>query len=491
MINFGDLDRTFIATHFHGNDDKIFRGERYKQVTHEIDFSHDTNTHWVSLGFGRDRERLFLDQNSAFVSTITEKIVRTLRDKIVIPEPFTLQEHNFLSVKQVLEIVNNTIDALTAPIGTDRAFIEKHLDLKLDTFLKEKERNSEGFIDVTLDELAEKNILVCRHKGLLAASILGSLVKNGMLPYGHVHQYRSTLTDDAGNPIGAHTWAVYRLARQNDIWICDPRWLTAEKADSLSVKRDYGEHVIKKMIRKLNLADEHQPEELTRAMLPLEPAAIFRPSQLPSSNDEATTDLITFARQGHLDLVIQMCKDKVKYNVRRTEKDSFGKTALHYLAEKKDSTNAILALLDAASWTTDPTTIQDKNGDTPLHIFAKTANDEALASIDKHFTTPGWLYGTVPGLQKMFYKAAFYQNQNGLTPIMVAFVEQPHNERLISNLVIAMAATLDDIKTYDQLRTALLTKNNSLYEEIKLKHPSLIGWNWDAIILQPHRKLGM
>lgn len=477
------VDRSFIASELHGREDIVFEGQSYTPVSHHINFANTNNTRWVSLGSHRGRERLFLDQNSDFLLFLVNEISTGCRDK---------------TIPEILAYINTTLDAITSPPGQDRDAIEGKLDIQLERYLASCSRDVHGMINVHIDTLALNRILVCRHKGLLAATILGSLIKQGILPPGRAHQYRSNLVRN-GKVHGAHTWSVYQEHGSKDVWICDPRWLTAAQSNDPTVIQGYGEETIDYMMTRLCEDHAHLsmpneiPNELLQGMFfdampapneapfpqPITQDMFFSvPPKTTDEEDKQATPLIIAAKTSDLKQVRYLCENKHAFNVRRTAQDSFGKTAFHYLAKQKESGPEIITLLQAASWTTDPATIQDQKGDTPLHILALTGHDEALALIDSTFSKPGWFSGTTSGLYTMLYNAAFYQNADGMTPIMVALAHHPENWPLISKLLTAMYATEKDIHVYMELAAAIIHKDKAACEKIQTEHPKLIGWNW-------------
>lgn len=238
------ISRTIDSEKKHGNAKKVsLKDKGWRVVNSKVNWVGSPHTRWVSLGSSNLRERLFFDENSSHVTSIKKAAEKACKGK---------------NVGEVLTIVNNLINQLTAIEGKSDKEIEKGLDAKLNKLLIEKRKSlgSHTPIDIHFDELIEKKILVCRHKGLLAASILAHLVEKGILPKGNVRQYRSSLKKN-GKIIGAHTWAVYRDATTDDLWICDPRWRTANNTtkEFEELAKRYGNPTMSDMVKRLAIED--------------------------------------------------------------------------------------------------------------------------------------------------------------------------------------------------------------------------------------------
>lgn len=72
--------------------------------------------------------------------------------------------------------------------------------------------------EVTMEEMIENKLIVCRHRGLMAACIIGHMIKNGALPAGSARYYASKINN------GYHAWAVYCEHETGSIWMIDPMW---------------------------------------------------------------------------------------------------------------------------------------------------------------------------------------------------------------------------------------------------------------------------
>lgn len=228
------MSRTFIAERVHGKRAVLYGGKQHLQVNSLVNFAQSNNSLWVSLGASKKRERLFFDEQSCWFQALRSDLEKTCKEK--------------RTIQEILSTVNQKIDSLsTIPNRSLRT-----LEIELANFLASQERNAEGFIDLTMDQLVDKKILACRHEALMGASLLGTLVKKGILPPGTVRQYRTNLMI-AGKSVG-HAWVVYHDFDSNDFWICDPRWLNVKKVspDCGECQKRYGQETIERMIQVLS-----------------------------------------------------------------------------------------------------------------------------------------------------------------------------------------------------------------------------------------------
>jgi serine/threonine protein kinase len=242
--------RTRLAQDKHGSAPVQFDNKIWEQVGADVNFVDRPTSYVVSLGSSDKRERLFLDTNSPAVTDLKNRIEAQCHGK---------------TVREILEIVNKEVDNLSTRHqdvrGQSRDTIERNLDKRLEEYL---EKRSKGLIpgkpankDVPMDELMENGILVCRHKGLLAASIMGGLIDKKILPEGAARQYRSDIQDRTGKTIGAHTWSVYRDAATGELWVNDPRWAQIKKVDPRYPQDiGYGIPAVKQMIKRLDDIDK-------------------------------------------------------------------------------------------------------------------------------------------------------------------------------------------------------------------------------------------
>ncbi len=265
--------RTKLAIEFHklleGTSNYIYKtadGREWHWVHQEIDFASDDKALWVSMGSSRERENLLFDTNSPCIKKIREQAIA---------------QSNGKPVRAILETISVIVDNLTAIEGTPRHIREEELDSELDQFLI-----TAGGKDVTMDELIERKHLVCRHKALIAAFLLGELVKEKILPPGEVFHCRSELREEPKQRLGerrrrplkkpptlfhgVHCWANYfEFSGAQDFWMCDPRWqsvINLEEEMKVAIMR-YGKPTILNMLYKLktsnhNVKSEAQPEPL-------------------------------------------------------------------------------------------------------------------------------------------------------------------------------------------------------------------------------------
>ncbi|MCS5711203.1 hypothetical protein [Candidatus Berkiella aquae] len=241
------FSRTFLSDNHHGNVAAIHYGSKeWLKVNSTIDWATQDNRQWISAGSSHKREHLLFDENSELIQDIKDYAVLKCRSSLT---------HD---IPAILSIVNAVVNELTTEPNKTVREVEAELDNKLrDYILKQNTPTGEPII-ITMDELIRNKLLVCRHKALLVASILGELVKRQILPPGIVRQYRSTLVNDAGKAIGAHTWAVFRDQKTNDLWICDPRARYVENVTTHQAdveERFYGRFVIERMMQRLNQLD--------------------------------------------------------------------------------------------------------------------------------------------------------------------------------------------------------------------------------------------
>lgn len=249
------MTRSYYSTQIHGTADTVvFDNQDWQVVNSKVNFVGNANTKWASLGASLERERLFFDANSQYVLHLKNVAEQVCAGK---------------EIGDVLVTVNMLINLLTEVDGVSPLEVESGLDGRLDELLKEKRKAlpDGAYIDIYFDDLAKEKILVCRHKGLLAASILAHLVEKNILPEGCVRQYRSSLKIN-DEIIGAHTWAVYRDAKTGDLWMCDPRWKTAKNVtkEFERLANAYGSPAMSDMVKRLNVEDRlHLIEEVVAA----------------------------------------------------------------------------------------------------------------------------------------------------------------------------------------------------------------------------------
>lgn len=245
--------RTFLSDRKHGSAvTKSFDNKAWRKINAQINWVEANNTTWTSMGSSDTREHLLFDESSPIIEDLKTYVVDQC-------------QHLKGDVPAILKTVNNVVNMLTKQIGISRREVEAGLDKRLETYIKYKMHimNSSKSPVITMDELIQHKILVCRHKGPLAACLLAELVRNNILPNGTVRQYRSEIQH--GTHIGVHTWAVYRDKQSNNLWMCDPRWDYVENVThnaTQAAAKGYGTVAINKMITRLNTLDQAEFERL-------------------------------------------------------------------------------------------------------------------------------------------------------------------------------------------------------------------------------------
>lgn len=252
------MGRTFLSNHVHGAAPTItYESEQWLKVNSKIDWVKSTNTQWVSVGSSRDREHIIFNENSEKIRHLKQEAIQQCQDKIG-------------NIHEILSTVNEIVNQLTDQPKVSRRSVESGLDDLLTNFIRDKKLSNHASLEspaITIDELIDEKILVCRHKGLLVASLLAELVRQGILPEGTVRQYRTQL--DTG---GVHTFATYREKSSNELYICDPRWQYVEnvsKSADQVAQKGYGINAVQIMVDKLNILDEN-------SFRPKQPALILR-----------------------------------------------------------------------------------------------------------------------------------------------------------------------------------------------------------------------
>lgn len=245
--------RTFLSDRKHGTAvAKSFDNKKWCKINAQINWVEANNTSWTSMGSSDTREHLLFDESSPIIEDLKTYVVdQCQRLKGNIPA--------------ILKTVNNSVNLLTKQIGISRREVEAGLDKRLENYIKYKMHlmNTSKSPVITMDELIQHKILVCRHKGPLAACLLAELVRKNILPKGTVRQYRSQIQH--GTHVGVHTWAVYRDKQSNDLWMCDPRWNYVQNVTRKTAKAEakgYGVEAIQRMLTRLKTFDQAEFERL-------------------------------------------------------------------------------------------------------------------------------------------------------------------------------------------------------------------------------------
>lgn len=235
--------RSIIAQFIHGNSAIRFRNRQWEQVTTEVNFAETLTDKFVSLGYSSERERLFLDLKSPRFVALCQQIEEKCIGKTTL---------------EILSIISNKINQLQKNKTSDEA-----MEAQFNRYLTERKQGrilgkpANG--DILIDELMEKGHLLCRHKGILAASIMGRLVHKKILPPGMARQYRSEIQDSKGFNMGVHTWSVYREWQTGNLWILDPHWNLIQKLNKDFIKANpYGIKAINQMLYRMDKIDELQ-----------------------------------------------------------------------------------------------------------------------------------------------------------------------------------------------------------------------------------------
>jgi len=223
------IPRTTQSTLFYGDENTTveYDGKAWTKIDSSIDFTSTENQYWVSLGCSSSRERLFFYAASEKM----QKLCQEFHAKLLSSPP--------LSTFELLNAICQFVYNIPKLPGIQNVF---------------------GHKDITLDELIEKQELVCRHKTLIAIKLLTFLVSIDLLPKGIVRQYRSDITTKEG---GSHTVATYRDPSTNQLWALDSNNCTLTEIDSFArssrLHSLYGWVAISDMHKRLDFLDVYKP----------------------------------------------------------------------------------------------------------------------------------------------------------------------------------------------------------------------------------------
>ena len=232
--------KTDCMKQWHPNPVHKYEGKEYHVVSAEIDFVSSKETNWASIGSHQSSSR-----------------------EICILSKNQVANDMFKCIRASDEGVLNAVLSLTKPIGLDRE------DSNLEKFVQNynKSNNSNLPPVIPFKELQSQNLLVCRHRALWAAIILGELVRKKVLPRGTVRQYRDVLEHRKGSPVqGGHTWSLYHDLENNILYMLDPRWKNLlnlnEPLQRQAAENSYGKEVISTMIKRVleyDTTQQHEP----------------------------------------------------------------------------------------------------------------------------------------------------------------------------------------------------------------------------------------
>ncbi|MCS5711202.1 hypothetical protein [Candidatus Berkiella aquae] len=243
------LSRSFISDNKHGSAPTYqYNDKEWYKTNSNINWANHPNQQWISLGSSHKREHLLFDEDSIIIQNIKSFAI------------FKCRPHTH-DIPTILATVNDILNQLTQQPGKTDKDVESQLNEQVNQLICKKKletSDSESPV-ISIDELITRKLLVCRHKAPLAASILGELVRQNILPPGIVRQYRTSLFDDTGKVTGAHAWATFRDQATNELWMCDPRWKYVQnvsKNASEVMKRKYGELATTMMLHRLDALDD-------------------------------------------------------------------------------------------------------------------------------------------------------------------------------------------------------------------------------------------
>jgi len=242
--------RTMRAKQVHGCAKiKHYLGSHWRMVSIEENFVNSQNCLWVSLGESSDREILLFNTSSS---------------KILQLKKLALKRCNQKNIVTILQQVSEIINELSDEPNQSRRVLNSSIEARLNTFLKKcVKKNPYSGLQITMDSFIDEKLLVCRHKGLLAACIIAHLVENKILPEGYVRQYRSDFMDSA------HTWSIYYNKIKKEVWLCDPQWeqvfnVTREKKINSALYQKgfgYGKEIIDIMLKRLECFEDNDKNQ--------------------------------------------------------------------------------------------------------------------------------------------------------------------------------------------------------------------------------------
>lgn len=210
----------------------------------------------------------------------------------------------------------------------------------------------------------------------------------------------------------------------------------------------------------------------------------------PSKNVNA---LLIAAQEGQSDVIAAILKARSEVNIagyRRSELDSLGRTAFHYLAES--GSDVCLPWVQSETHTHIPVlynfpafcNIADLKGNTPLHLLASSNRLDLIESIDNWMRSQKYANGISDIFNNEKMNALTFKNNEGITPIEIAILKD--NPRIVSFLLTLMIKTNSiysitkdigltiknnpNIINYDYLFSARLEYDKSLAKENNFKN---------------------
>ncbi|MBS0289631.1 MAG: hypothetical protein JSS07_06315 [Proteobacteria bacterium] len=251
-INLVLTPRTVMTQIKHGDLPISFNNEVWEQLTHEVNWANEGHTKkYVSMGQSDTRERIFIDANSEYMNKL-KKDAEVCKDK---------------SIAETLAYINTYIANLLTnnPVnnGKSISILNKDMEKRLSKYIADRkaglliDKNGKQLpnnTDIRIEEFIDAGLMVCRHRVLLAACIIGYLIDQKMLPGGRVYAYRSEVQFANGNNMGAHYWAIYSEQQRSSLWLCDPTWGQNKELNinNLGTSK-YGEAATLDMVKRINL----------------------------------------------------------------------------------------------------------------------------------------------------------------------------------------------------------------------------------------------
>lgn len=201
--------------------------KKYRVVDSSINFATTDEYRFASLGAGRSALREMAIFNTLGCETHT---------------PLDSFLNNEDKVKQLMAHMSHIPKA------------KNFSSAALSCFIKNYPHSNPGQPPIIPLSVFYKNgLMVCRHRALYLAAIMGNHIKAGNLNHGNVHIYRDSLHEKTkGSAVtGGHGWVVYSDHIDNKIYLLDPMWGKifdfSNPKDLKQAKETYGRVVIEHM----------------------------------------------------------------------------------------------------------------------------------------------------------------------------------------------------------------------------------------------------